>query len=81
MQEDVVARRLALRDGIRQELAPYGVHVELLAEGSLARLQVVRLEHRGHIKLGMTGVAEIVTDHESILSLLVRSIRQSISLG
>jgi multidrug resistance efflux pump len=43
--------------------------------------QVVRREHRGHIKLGMTGVAEIVTDHESILSLLVRSIRQSISLG
>jgi multidrug resistance efflux pump len=43
--------------------------------------QVVRREHRGHIKLGMTGVAVIVTDHESILSLLVRSIRQSISLG
>jgi multidrug resistance efflux pump len=35
----------------------------------------------GRIKLGMTGVAEIITDRESILSLLVRSIRQSISLA
>jgi hemolysin D len=38
-------------------------------------------ERRGRIKLGMTGVAEIITDRESVLSLLVRSIRQSISLG
>ena len=42
---------------------------------------VGRGRHRGRIKLGMTGVAEIVTDRESILSLLVRSIRQSVSLG
>jgi len=42
---------------------------------------VGRGPHRGRIKLGMTGVAEIVTDRESILSLLVRSIRQSVSLG
>ena len=40
-----------------------------------------RHEHRGHIKLGMTGVAEIVTYREGILSLLLHSIRQSISLG
>ena len=32
-------------------------------------------------QLGMTGTAEIVTGTERILSLLVRSIRQSISLG
>jgi multidrug resistance efflux pump len=44
-------------------------------------LQVGRRGHWGHIKLGMTGVAEIVTDRESILSLLMRSLRQSISLG
>jgi multidrug resistance efflux pump len=43
--------------------------------------QVGRREHRGQIKLGMTGIAEIITDRESIISLLVRSIRQSISLG
>jgi hypothetical protein len=43
--------------------------------------EVGQREHRGHIKLGMTGVAEIITDRESIVSLLVRSIRQSISLG
>ena len=42
---------------------------------------VGRGRHRGRIKLGMTGVAEIVIDRESILSLLVRSIRQSVSLG
>jgi hemolysin D len=36
---------------------------------------------RGQVKLGMTGTAEIVTDREGILSLLVRSIRQSVSLG
>jgi HlyD family secretion protein len=43
--------------------------------------QVGRGENVGRIKLGMTGVAEIITDRESILSLLVRSIRQSISLA
>ena len=43
--------------------------------------QVGRGGSVGHIKLGMTGVAEIITDRESILSLLVRSIRQSISLA
>lgn len=37
--------------------------------------------NRGRIKLGMTGVAEIITDRESVFSLLVRSLRQSISLG
>ncbi len=42
---------------------------------------VGRGRHRGRIKLGMTGLAEIVTDRESILSLLVRSIRQSVGLG
>jgi HlyD family secretion protein len=36
---------------------------------------------RGPIKLGMTGQAEIMTSKERILVLLVRSIRQSISLG
>lgn len=42
---------------------------------------VGRGTHLGRLKLGMTGVAEIVTDSETIFSLLVRSLRQSISLG
>jgi HlyD family secretion protein len=48
---------------------------------ALAGDHVGRGAQSGQIKLGMTGVAEIITDRESILSLLVRSIRQSISLG
>lgn len=36
--------------------------------------------HLGKVKLGMTGSAEIITDRENLLSLLVRSIRRSISL-
>jgi hypothetical protein len=38
-------------------------------------------EYRVPVKLGMTGLAEIVTDEESLLVLLTRKIRQSISLG
>ena len=36
---------------------------------------------RGRVKLGMAGQAEIVTGRESFLALLVKQIRQSISLG
>jgi multidrug efflux pump subunit AcrA (membrane-fusion protein) len=36
---------------------------------------------RGRVKLGMTGRAEIVTGKESVLALLVRKVRQTISLG
>jgi multidrug resistance efflux pump len=36
---------------------------------------------RGRIKLGMGGQADIVTDQESLLSLLLKRIRQTISLG
>jgi multidrug resistance efflux pump len=60
-----------------QTQSPPTYSVKIAIDGE----QVVRREHRGHIKLGMAGVAEIVTDRESILSLLVRSIRRSISLG
>jgi hypothetical protein len=38
-------------------------------------------EVRGKVKLGIAGQAEIVNAQESILSLLVKKIRQSISLG
>ncbi len=40
-----------------------------------------RGNHFGEIKLGMTGTVDIVTDRENILSLLVRTIRRSVSLG
>ncbi|HEY4561503.1 MAG TPA: HlyD family efflux transporter periplasmic adaptor subunit [Thermoanaerobaculia bacterium] len=40
-----------------------------------------RGESRGRVKLGMAGLADIVTGRESLLSLLVRRIRQTISLG
>ena len=40
-----------------------------------------RGELRGSIKLGLTGQAEILTGQESLLSLLVRKIRRTISLG
>lgn len=40
-----------------------------------------RGELRGAIKLGMAGTVEIVTDRQSVLMVLVRRIRSSISLG
>jgi multidrug resistance efflux pump len=43
--------------------------------------EVGRGELRGPIKLGLTGQAEILTGRESILSLLARKIRRTISLG
>jgi multidrug resistance efflux pump len=42
---------------------------------------VGRGAYRGTIKLGMAGQAEVVTGRESLLSLLVKRIRQTISLG
>jgi multidrug efflux pump subunit AcrA (membrane-fusion protein) len=38
-------------------------------------------DFHGRVKLGMTGRAEIVTGKESVLSLLVKKVRQTISLG
>ena len=54
--------------------ATYVVKIELKGE------EVGRGEYRGRVKFGMEGQAEIVTDRESLLSLLVRRIRQTISL-
>jgi multidrug resistance efflux pump len=53
----------------------YLVKVELTAS------ELRRGDQRGPLKLGLTGQAEIVTGRESLLSLLVRKIRRSISLG
>jgi HlyD family secretion protein len=51
--------------------------VKIALEGD----EVGRGELKGRVKLGMAGRVEVVTDQESLLSLLVRRIRQSISLG
>lgn len=43
--------------------------------------EVGRGAYRGRVKLGMGGLAEIITGRESLLSILVKKIRRSISLG
>jgi multidrug resistance efflux pump len=48
---------------------------------ALSSNELGRSEYHGRVKLGMTGQAEIVTGHRSLLSLLVKRIRQAISLG
>ena len=59
----------------KQPAAFYMVKIEL------SSAEVVRGQYHGRIKLGMTGRTEIVTDRESILSLLVRGAKNTISLG
>jgi multidrug resistance efflux pump len=55
--------------------AVYLVRIDLTSE------EVGRGELRGRVRLGMTGQTEIITGRESLISLLFRQIRQSISLG
>ena len=56
-------------------------HVKDLWEGTIEGDEVGRGDFRGQIKLGMAGQGEIVTGQETILALLLKKIRQSISLG
>ena len=58
-----------------QPTAVYLVKIQLTDE------ELGRGHYRGRIKLGMTGQAEIVTGQERLLALLVKKIRQTISLG
>jgi hypothetical protein len=58
-----------------QSAATYSVRIEL------DRNAVGRNGLRGPIKLGMSGSAEIIIGHESLLRLLVTRIRQTISIG
>ena len=51
--------------------------VRIAVEGD----ELGRGELHGKVKLGMAGQAEIITHQESLLSLLVKKISQSISLG
>jgi multidrug efflux pump subunit AcrA (membrane-fusion protein) len=46
----------------------------------LDQKEIRRGQLHGQIKLGMTGQAEIITDRESILSILLRGVRRTISL-
>jgi multidrug resistance efflux pump len=48
---------------------------------ALGSNEVGRGEFHGRVKLGMSGQADVVTGRESLLSLLLRRIRRTISLG
>jgi multidrug resistance efflux pump len=58
-----------------QDRAVYTVRI------AVSRDELGRGRCHGRAKLGMAGVAEVVTGRESVLSLLMRRIRQTISLG
>jgi multidrug resistance efflux pump len=58
-----------------QPTVSYTVKIKLQGD------EVGQGDHHGRVKLGMSGTAEIVTGQESIFSLLVRKVRQTISLG
>jgi len=58
----------------RQVAAHYTVRVRLQTE------ELSRNEHRGRVRLGMTGKVDIVTEEESLIQLLALQIRQTISL-
>ncbi len=58
----------------RKQSAVYQVTIQLATE------QVERGANCGRIKLGMTGISEIVTDQHSLLMLLIRTIKGTISL-
>jgi multidrug resistance efflux pump len=65
-------------DSQRLEGQPAAIFV---VKATLDTDQVGHGEYRGQAKFGMMGQAEIVTGQESILSLLVKKVRQTISLG
>ena len=54
---------------------------EYLVADSVDAVEVGRGEHRGRIKLGMSGQVEIISGRESLLSILSRRARRSLSLG
>jgi HlyD family type I secretion membrane fusion protein len=60
----------------REDLPPlYTVRIEVKGD------EIGRGALRGPVKLGMVGQVEIVTGRESLLSLLLKHVRQRISLG
>ena len=72
----LVAPDSTLKDmGEGKQAALYNVKIKLTAD------YVHRGDNHGEIKLGMTGQAEIITEQESLLLILVRKIKKKISLG
>jgi HlyD family secretion protein len=69
------APQSAESSAVRGHPPAYLVRIELHAQ------EVGRGELRGPVKLGLGGTAEIVTGRESLLAILVKRIRQTISLG
>jgi multidrug resistance efflux pump len=55
--------------------------VTYLVRVALAGEEVGRGDLHGRVKLGMAGQAEIVTGQESLLTLLVKKLRQTMSVG
>jgi len=53
----------------------YTVRIELDRE------DIGRGDLRGQLKLGMTGMVEVITGHEHLLALLLGRLHQAISLG
>ena len=61
--------------GVAEKATVYTVKI------ATPRGEVGRGARRGRVKLGMAGQAEIITGRESLLFILVKRIRRSISLG
>ena len=61
--------------GQGQQAARYVIRIDLDSA------EVGHGELRGRVKLGMSGQVEVVTERRSLLTLLLKKIRQSISLG
>jgi HlyD family secretion protein len=68
-------------DSSLTENAAQGTRPMYIVKIRLDADKLVRGNNYGEIKLGMTGTVDIVTDRENVLSLLVRTIRRSVSLG
>lgn len=63
------------RSGTGNSAAAFVVRVKLHAN------EVRRGERRGRVKFGLSGTAEIVTGRESVLAILIKRLRETISLG
>jgi multidrug efflux pump subunit AcrA (membrane-fusion protein) len=64
-----------------KELPNGGQRAAYLVKVRVEGEEIGRGEYRGQIKLGMAGQADIVIGQESLLALLLKKIRQTISLG
>jgi multidrug efflux pump subunit AcrA (membrane-fusion protein) len=70
-----IAPDSTVQDDGGKKRAVYRVEIEVQGD------EVGRGDLRGQVKLGMAGQVDIVTGEESILRVLLKNLRQSISLG